>query len=73
MNLQFFVVHEANADFVTATELADRVLVEAVAWVDTELLVFQRTWHQFNPAGEQLTWKRLKHLANGGDRRPWFL
>ena len=30
MSLRFAVVHEAEADFRTATELADRVLVEAL-------------------------------------------
>jgi hypothetical protein len=30
MSLRFAVVHEAAADFATATELADRVLLKAV-------------------------------------------
>ena len=33
MSLQFAVVHEAPADFQTATELADRVLVESIDWM----------------------------------------
>jgi hypothetical protein len=34
MTLQIAVVHEAAADFTTATELADRVLCEAIGWLD---------------------------------------
>jgi hypothetical protein len=33
MSVRFAVVHEADADFQTATELADRVLVEAIDWL----------------------------------------
>lgn len=35
MSQHFFVVHEAPADFLTATELADRVLMEAINWLDS--------------------------------------
>ena len=38
MSTRFAVVHEAGADFQTATELADRVLVEAIEWLDEDLL-----------------------------------
>jgi hypothetical protein len=38
MSLRFAVVHEAEAEFHTATELADRVLVEAIDWLDEEML-----------------------------------
>ncbi len=42
MSLRFAVVHEAEADFRTATELADRVLVEAIDWLDEEMLADHR-------------------------------
>jgi hypothetical protein len=32
------VVYEAPADFHTATELADRILLDEVAWLDATLL-----------------------------------
>src|SRR4051812_29936622 len=38
MSVRCAVVHEAEADFQTATELADRVLVEAIEWLDEDLL-----------------------------------
>ena len=36
MSQRFAVVHEAEADFHTATELADRVLMEAIDWLDAQ-------------------------------------
>ena len=44
VSLQFAVVHEAPADFQTATELADRVLVESIDWMEEDLIEHQRTW-----------------------------
>ena len=38
MSVRFAVVHEAAADLQIAKELADRVLVEAIEWLDEELL-----------------------------------
>lgn len=64
MSQRFAVVHEAEADFLTATELADRELVEAINdWLDAEQLVYQRTWIGETPAGHRLTWKAIPQLA----------
>jgi hypothetical protein len=63
MSLRFAVVHEAEADFRTATELADRVLLEAIDWLDEDLLVGQRTWLAETAGGRRLTWKGIKRLA----------
>jgi hypothetical protein len=60
---RFAVVHEAEADFLTATELADKVLVEAIDWLDEEMLPYQRDWVAEAPVGRRLTWKALKQLA----------
>ncbi len=62
MSLQFAVVYEARADFQIATELADRVLVESVDWLDDEILESQRFWeHQ---AGETaLAWRSIRTAA----------
>jgi hypothetical protein len=63
MSQRFAVVHEAEADFRTATELADRVLVEAIDWLDEELLTDQREWVSAEAGGRRLTWKAMKPLA----------
>ena len=59
MSLQFAVVHEAPADFQTATELADRVLVESIDWMEEDLIEHHRTWIR-EASGVPLTWKRIK-------------
>src|SRR3954464_6493061 len=63
MTLRFAVVHEAPADFETATELADRVLCNAIDWLDEDLLIHQRTWLGESAAGHRLTWKAIPQLA----------
>jgi hypothetical protein len=60
MTLKIAVVHEASADHQTATELADRVLVETIDWLDNESVVFQRVWLT---GRVPLTWKQIKQLA----------
>jgi len=66
MSQLFAVVHEADADFTTATELADRVLVEAIDWLDFDSLAYQRNWLSETSAGARLTWTGIaKH-----DREP---
>ena len=62
VRLQFAVVHEAPADFQTATELADRVLVESIDWMEEDLIEHQRTWLR-ESSGIPLTWTRIKHSA----------
>jgi hypothetical protein len=62
VSLQFAVVHEAPADFQTATELADRVLVESFDWMEEDLIEHQRTWIR-ESSGAPLTWKRIKQSA----------
>ena len=37
MALSFVVVCEARADFLTSSELADRVLCESIDWIDPEV------------------------------------
>lgn len=63
MSLRFAVVHEAEADFQTATELADRVLVEAIEWLDEDLIADQREWIAAVAGGRRLTWTGIKQLA----------
>jgi len=57
------VVYEADADFRVATELADRVLIEAVDWLDEHLIAHQREWIGEVTGPEKLTWKSIPRLA----------
>jgi hypothetical protein len=63
MSHRVAVVAEASADHQTATELADRILLEAINdWLDEDQLPHQREW-LVEVSGEQLTWKRIRKLA----------
>ncbi len=62
MSIAIAVVYEAPADFQTATELADRVLVEAFDWMETGLIEHLRSWVE-DHFGNPLTWKSTKRLA----------
>jgi len=62
VRLLFAVVHEAPADFQTATELADRVLVESIDWMEEHLLDHQRAWIG-EWSGDRLLWTRIGQLA----------
>ena len=62
VSLEVAVVYEASADLRTATELADRVLVDAIEWLETEHLDHQRTWSG-DHLGNSLAWKGTKQLA----------
>ena len=63
MSLRFAVVYEAEADFGTATQLADRVIVEAIGWLEDGHLDSQREWVAFANNGRRLAWKEIKQLA----------
>ncbi|MGL5096208.1 MAG: hypothetical protein ACRDD1_11505 [Planctomycetia bacterium] len=62
MSKRFAVVYEADADFRTGTALADRVLIEAIGWLE-EVLAHQREWVGESPTKEKLTWKSMGPLA----------
>jgi hypothetical protein len=69
MSVRFAVVYEAEADFQTATELADRVLTEAIDWLDEDLVDHQREWLARTDAGDRFTWTGINQLArNAGIR-----
>lgn len=63
MRRRFAVVYEAEADFHTATQLADRVLIEAIDWLDDDLITDQREWVGTVPVEQRLTWTAIKRLA----------
>ncbi len=62
MSRRIAVVYEAAADFRTGTELADRALVEAIDWLDADLITHQREWIG-EIAQERLTWTAIPRLA----------
>ena len=64
MTMQIAVVYEAPADFVIATGLADRVLLEAVVWLKDQDLNDCRVWHHETTAGRGLTWAGIKKLSS---------
>ena len=63
MTVRIAVVHEAEGDFHTATQLADRVLMEAIDWLDEHLIADQREWMGTIPIEQRLTWKTIPRLA----------
>ena len=63
MSHRFAVVAEAFADHRTATELADRALIDAINdWLDEDQLPHQREWVK-DVSGEMLTWRSIRRLA----------
>ena len=63
MSQKFFVVSEARADFITATELADRVLLAEIAWLDDALIESQRQWVGEDSPGSHLAWTTVAYRA----------
>ncbi|HCS52254.1 hypothetical protein [Rubinisphaera sp.] len=56
------IVCEAPADFLISSELADRVVLNEVEWLEIGLLDSQRTWIR-ESNGTELLWKHIKSLA----------
>jgi hypothetical protein len=59
----FAVIYEAQADFTTATEIADRVMLTEIDWLDAAILPFQRGWLAELPVGRWLTWSSIPSRA----------
>jgi hypothetical protein len=70
MALSFLVVCEARADFLTSTELADRVLCDSIDWVEPEMLEHHRSYSGYASDEPFLTWMRVKTLARESGIRP---
>lgn len=62
MCVRIAVVYEAEADFRTATELADRVLIESHEWLEDHLNS-HRIWVKEDTNGHAYTWSRISRLA----------
>jgi hypothetical protein len=69
MSLTFAVVYEAEADFRIATELADRVLVDVIDWLDESQVGYFRTWFETSTSGACLSWTDIKTLAREANIR----
>lgn len=63
MSRKIVVVHEAPVDFVHAAELADRVFLESIEWLEEGYLDPNRQWVERDPNGERLTWKSIPRRA----------
>ncbi len=59
----FAVVCEARADSEIATDLADRVLIESVDWLEADMMEHQRVWRGNDNDGPFLKWSTVKRLA----------
>ena len=61
--MRLVVISEALADFTIATELADRVFVAEIGWLEEELLESQRQWVGEDTPGNHLTWTSVARRA----------
>ncbi len=57
------VVCESSADLRTGCDLADRVVCEAIAWLEAHMLGCQREWRGLEPTDEYLRWAAVRGLA----------
>ena len=63
MPCRFLVVCEAEADFRMVTRLVERVICEAVDWMDDDLLRSCPIWSSVDPGTPFLKWSRIKDVA----------
>lgn len=63
MTMNFVVISEGLADFTIAAELADRVFVSEVDWLEEQLLDSQRRWIGEDEPGRRLSWKSIPSRA----------
>jgi hypothetical protein len=60
--IRIFIIFEAHVDFTIASELADRVLVEQIDWLENDHLDAQREWVG-EMEGTQLAWRSIADQA----------
>jgi hypothetical protein len=63
VTLSFAVVCEAPADQRTGCDLADRVFVVEVGWLEQEMLPHCRQWRGQDPSEPHLLWRNVNSLA----------
>ncbi len=59
---EFIVIVESNADARTATELAERVLVENVEWLERDNLQYLFRWSGLQENTDNSCWKDIKKI-----------
>lgn len=70
---EFIVIVEGSSDAPTATELAERILIEEVDWLDSSLLPSMFVWSGLQQGTNRSYWQNLKNDAgNLGLRIPRF-
>ena len=57
------MVCEARADFETAGDLTDRVLIKSTKWLDEDLIEHQREWRRHSNGDRFLRWDKVDDLA----------
>ena len=70
--LEIVVVCEALADRMTAGDLADRVLIEDVDWLEEDHLPHVRRWRGLDEQETFIPWKRIGKLAREHGLPPFF-
>jgi hypothetical protein len=63
MPVRLAMVCEAEADFRTASRLAERVFVESIDWVEDDLLSSCPIWAESSDGRSFLLWREVKDLA----------
>ena len=63
MSLSLAVVCEAPADQRTGCDLADRVFMAEVAWIEQQMLPHYRQWRGLSPPEPHLLWRDVRDLA----------
>ena len=63
MAVSIAVVCEAPADARTGCELADRVVLNEIEWVETDLLDDVRQWRGVQYSDDHLLWRDVRKLA----------
>ena len=66
--LEVVVIVESRMDAVTATKLAERVLVEKVEWVEQETLQHLFKWSGLDVGTEYSCWKSLDDIMNRAEK-----
>jgi hypothetical protein len=59
MPIKLVVVCEANADYFTATQLAERIFQEKIDWIDADLLRNCPLWHGRDPSTPYFRWTEI--------------
>jgi hypothetical protein len=66
--IEFVVIVESRMDAVTATKLAERVLIEKVEWVEQENLQYLFKWSGLDVGTEYSCWKDIGNIVNRAEK-----